>query len=171
MFIWKMLLKLPENYDSYAALIGRGTHPAFANLSRKYPVKSQKCTRLLERTLSALAHWSPIFAECDYLPLLIFPFVKLFQNNQVICFEVVASLLSNYETLLTHKAVLLSNFNNLIILIGNWASCWFEFFPNPPMNILNMIENLLAYHDRNLLDHFMRYRINCQVGSTFMYFN
>lgn len=26
-----------------------------------------------------------------------------------------------------------------------------------------MIENLLAYHDRSLLDHFMRYRITCQI--------
>ncbi len=141
MFIWKMLLKLPENYDSYASLVERGSHPAYVDLPKKYPVKSQKCIRMLERTLSALAHWSPIFSECDYLPLLVFPFVKLFQNNQVICFEVCATLISN------------------------WCNCWFEFFPNPPMNILNMIENLLGYHDRNLLEHFMRYRINCQVSN------
>jgi len=139
MFIWKTLLKLPENYESYASLIERGTHPAYTNLAKKYPLKSQKCIRLLERTLSALAHWSPIFAECDYLPLLIFPFVKLFQNNQVVCFEICASL------------------------ICNWCQYWFEFFPNPPMNILNMIENLLSYHDRTLLDHYMRYRITCQI--------
>ena len=84
MFIWKTLLKLPENYESYASLIERGIHPAFVDLAKKYPVKSQKCIRLLERTLSALAHWSPVFAETDYLPLLIFPFVKLFQNNHFI---------------------------------------------------------------------------------------
>lgn len=139
MFIWKTLLKLPENYESYASLVERGTHPAFLDLAKKYPLKSQKCIRLLERTLSALAHWSSIFAECDYLPLLIFPFVKLFQNNQVVCFEIVATL------------------------IFNWCQYWFEFFPNPPMNVLNMIENLLAYHDRSLLEHFMRYRITCQI--------
>lgn len=44
------------------------------------------------RTLSALAHWSAIFAETPYIPLLAFPFVKLFQNNQLICFEVVATV-------------------------------------------------------------------------------
>ena len=139
MFIWKLLLKLPENYESYAAFVERGTHPAYATLQKKYPLKSQKCVRLLERTLSALAHWSPLLAECDYLPLLIFPFVKLFQNNQVTCFEIVATWLNN------------------------WCQHWFEFFPHPPMNILNMIENLLAYHDRLLLDHFMRFRITCQI--------
>ena len=45
------------------------------------------------RILSALAHWSAVFGETEYLPLLVFPFVKLFQNNQLICFEVVASVL------------------------------------------------------------------------------
>lgn len=44
------------------------------------------------RTLSALAHWSAIFAETPYIPLLAFPFVKLFQNNQLVCFEVVATV-------------------------------------------------------------------------------
>lgn len=44
------------------------------------------------RTLSALAHWSAIFGETPYIPLLAFPFVKLFQNNQLICFEVVATV-------------------------------------------------------------------------------
>ena len=45
------------------------------------------------RILSALAHWSAVFGETEFLPLLVFPFVKLFQNNQLICFEVVATVL------------------------------------------------------------------------------
>lgn len=49
---------------------------------------------LIPRTLSALAHWSAIFSDTPYLPLLTFPFVKLFQNNPLICFEVVATLIS-----------------------------------------------------------------------------
>lgn len=93
MFIWKTILRLPENYEAYASFVERGTHPAFLNLTKKYPLKSQKSIRLLERTLSALAHWSPIFADCDYLPLMIFPFVKLFENNQVTCFEMIATLI------------------------------------------------------------------------------
>ncbi len=48
---------------------------------------------VLFRCLSALAHWSPIFGETDFLPMLAFPFVKLFQNNQLICFEIVATIL------------------------------------------------------------------------------
>ncbi len=46
------------------------------------------------RTLSVLANWAPILADCEYLPLLIFPFVKLFQNNHVTCFEIIVTFLS-----------------------------------------------------------------------------
>jgi len=53
------------------------------------------CTLVLcFRVLSSLAHWSPIFGETEYLPLLTFPFVKLFQNNQLVCFEVISTVLS-----------------------------------------------------------------------------
>ena len=49
------------------------------------------------RVLSALAHWAPIFGETDYLPMMAFPFVKLFQNNQLVCFEIIASVLGKSE--------------------------------------------------------------------------
>ena len=52
------------------------------------------------RTLSALAHWSAIFGEVDYLALLSFPFVKLFQNNQLICFEMIATILGKSSVLI-----------------------------------------------------------------------
>ncbi|KAH0509588.1 TBC1 domain family member 31 [Microtus ochrogaster] len=91
------------------------------------------------RTLSALAHWSAIFSDTPFLPLLAFPFVKLFQNNQLICFEVVATL------------------------IINWCQHWFEYFPNPPINILSMIENVLAFHDKELLQHFIERDVTSQL--------
>ncbi|KAM9302910.1 TBC1 domain family member 31 isoform 1-T1 [Morus bassanus] len=91
------------------------------------------------RTLSALAHWSAIFAETPYIPLLAFPFVKLFQNNQLICFEVVATV------------------------VVNFCQHWFEYFPNPPVNILSMMENVLAHHDKELLQHLIKYNVTSQV--------
>ncbi|XP_073925248.1 TBC1 domain family member 31 isoform X2 [Castor canadensis] len=139
MFIWRSLLQLPENHTAFSSLIDKGTHAAFLNLQKKYPIKSRKLLRVLQRTLSALAHWSAIFSDTPYLPLLAFPFVKLFQNNQLICFEVVATL------------------------IINWCQHWFEYFPNPPINILNMIENVLAFHDRELLQHFINHDITSQL--------
>ncbi|XP_042321412.1 TBC1 domain family member 31 isoform X2 [Sceloporus undulatus] len=139
MFVWRSLLHLPENHLAFSSLLDKGTHSAFVHLQNDYPIKSRKLLRVLQRTLSALAHWSTIFGELPYVPLLAFPFVKLFQNNQLICFEVVATV------------------------IVNWCQHWFEFFPNPPVNVLSMVENILAHHDKELLQHLMNYNITSQV--------
>ena len=138
LFIWKNLLQLPENHEAFSSLIDKGTHAVYVNIHEEYPIKSRKLLRVLQRTCSALAHWSPIFAEVKFLPVIIFPFVKLFQNNALVCFEVAASVLLN------------------------WCQHWFEFFPNPPINILSMVENLLAHHDKNLLNHFVTNKITSQ---------
>ncbi|XP_053494420.1 LOW QUALITY PROTEIN: TBC1 domain family member 31 [Ictalurus furcatus] len=137
MFIWRSLLQLPENHAVFSSLTDKGLHSAYMCLHERYPIKSHKLQRGLQRVLSALAHWSAIFGEAEYLPLLAFPFVKLFQNNPLICFEVVATV------------------------IVNWCQHWFEYFPNPPLNILSMVENVLAHHDKELLRHF----VDCGVTS------
>ncbi|CAH1780305.1 unnamed protein product [Owenia fusiformis] len=138
-FIWRCLLKLPENHTAYAALVDKGTHSMYANIHQQYPIKSRKLLRILQRTLSCIAHWSPIFGETQFLPLMAFPFVKLFQNNQLVCFEIIASILVN------------------------WCQHWFEFFPNPPINMLAMVENLLGHHDKHLLQHFVKYGVTSQI--------
>ncbi|KAM6278382.1 TBC1 domain family member 31 isoform 4-T4 [Spheniscus humboldti] len=139
MFVWRSLLQLPENHLAFSSLIDKGTHSAFVNIQNEYPIKSRKLLRVLQRTLSALAHWSAIFAETPYIPLLAFPFVKLFQNNQLICFEVVATV------------------------VVNFCQHWFEYFPNPPVNVLSMMENVLAHHDKELLQHLIKYNVTSQV--------
>ncbi|XP_053323664.1 TBC1 domain family member 31 [Spea bombifrons] len=139
MFIWRSLLQLPENHAAFSSLTDKGIHSQYLRLHQDYPIKSRKLLRVLQRTLSALAHWSVIFGETKYLPLLAFPFVKLFQNNQLICFEVVATVISN------------------------WCQHWFEYFPNPPINILSMIENVLVHHDKELLQHFVNYGVTSQI--------
>ncbi|XP_057879336.1 TBC1 domain family member 31 isoform X1 [Melospiza georgiana] len=139
MFVWRSLLQLPENHLAFSSLIDRGIHSAFVNIQKEYPIKSGKLLRVLQRTLSALAHWSAIFAEIPYMPLLAFPFVKLFQNNQLICFEVVATV------------------------VVNFCQHWFEYFPNPPINVLGMMENVLAHHDKELLQHLIKYNVTSQV--------
>uniref|UniRef100_UPI00398F2198 TBC1 domain family member 31 isoform X1 n=1 Tax=Pristiophorus japonicus TaxID=55135 RepID=UPI00398F2198 len=139
MFIWRSLLQLPENHAAFSSLTDKGTHAAYLGIHEKYPIKSQKLLRILQRVLSVMAHWSAIFSEVSYLPLLAFPFVKLFQNNQLIGFEVVATV------------------------IINWCQHWFEYFPNPPLNLLSMIENILAHHDKELLQHLMKYNVTTQT--------
>ena len=46
----------------------------------------------------------------------------------------------------------------------NWCGQWFEYFPNPPLNVLAMVENCLAHHDASLLEHFIKYNIASHVG-------
>ncbi|KAM6994460.1 TBC1 domain family member 31 [Tautogolabrus adspersus] len=139
MFVWRSLLCLPENHAAYSSLTDKGLHLAYLSLQDKYPIKSLKLQRGLQRVLSALAHWAAIFGEVEYLPLVAFPFVKLFQNNPMLCFEVVATVLVN------------------------WCQHWFEYFPNPPLNILSMVENVLAHHDKELLQHLVDCGITSQL--------
>ena len=49
MFIWRSLLKLPENHVAYSSLVDKGTHTAFARLHEEYPIKSRKLLRVLQR--------------------------------------------------------------------------------------------------------------------------
>ncbi|XP_066540081.1 TBC1 domain family member 31 [Hoplias malabaricus] len=139
MFIWRSLLRLPENHTAFSSLTDKGVHSAYLCLQERYPIKSHRLQRGLQRILSALAHWSAIFGETEYLPLVAFPFVKLFQNNPLVCFEVVATV------------------------IVNWCQHWFEYFPNPPLNILSMVENVLAHHDKELLQHFVDFGVTSQL--------
>jgi len=38
----------------------------------------------------------------------------------------------------------------------NWCQHWFEYFPYPPINVLSMIEHVLAEHDPELLEFYYR---------------
>ena len=48
-------------------------------------------------------------------------------------------------------------------LSANWCQHWFEFFPNPPVNILGMVENVLVHHDKRLMQHFVSCNVTSQV--------
>lgn len=36
----------------------------------------------------------------------------------------------------------------------NWCQYWFEYFPFPPINVLSVVENVLAEHDSELLEFY-----------------
>ncbi|KAA0185733.1 TBC1 domain family member 31, partial [Fasciolopsis buskii] len=50
----------------------------------------------------------------------------------------------------------------------NWCFTWFEYFPNPPINVLCMVENLLAYTDPDLYNHFVRYDVTTEASIPFI---
>lgn len=54
----------------------------------------------------------------------------------------------------------------LFVCLVNWCQHWFEYFPNPPLNILSMAENVLAHHDKELLQHLVDCGITSQVTTT-----
>ena len=139
LFIWRNILQLPENHLAFSVLVDKGTHPSYSSLHKQYPIKSRRLLRAMQRVLSALGFWSPIFAEAGWLPMLVFPFIKMFPNNQIIAFEIAATILLN------------------------WCQKWFEYFPHPPLSVLAMIETLLAHHDAALLEHLVKCDVTAQT--------
>jgi hypothetical protein len=92
-FIWRALLEVPQSAGAFQALVSKGVHQRAALLHSKFPITDAKLSRGLLRILSALAYWSPVLGECEFLPPLVFPFVKLFQNNHLLCFEICATVI------------------------------------------------------------------------------
>jgi hypothetical protein len=68
-----------------------------------------------------LAHWCPIFAEIDYIPNLVFPFVKAIRNDDLVLFEVVVSFFMQH------------------------CQLWFETYPSEPAHMLKTsVETVLG---------------------------
>lgn len=97
------------------------------NYDELYPLKDISAQRNLKRIVSALVYLSKVFGQCDYIPKFVFPFVKEFDNNLILCFEVIATILLNHGQL------------------------WFEFAPLEPVNYLGMVENILLHYEPQLL--------------------
>lgn len=134
--IWSSLLNTPRNRDAYSSLVDKGIHPVYKDIEKQFTIHSSATLKNLKRLLSCLAHWCPLFGVMKFLPGFVFPFVKVLQKDPLLLFECVATVFFNY------------------------CQLWFEYAPFPPISILSMIENILAEHDPQLLDHF------CVVGIT-----
>ncbi|KAF2887046.1 hypothetical protein ILUMI_19127, partial [Ignelater luminosus] len=137
--IWSHLLELPNNSQQYNVFINVSSQLSFEDLETTYPIESKTSLKNLKRLLSNLVTWSPFFAQVPYLPVFVFPFVKVFQNEPVLCFEAVCTI------------------------IANWCQHWFEYFPLPPINVLAMIENLLLEHDPELLNFFTNLNVTSKL--------
>ncbi|OQR83047.1 hypothetical protein ACHHYP_15167 [Achlya hypogyna] len=139
MLAWRYLLELPDNADAFGALLAKGVHPAFLRLERQYPIQNQRLFRRLQRLLSAVAFWCPALGEVDYLPGLVFPFVKVCDNNDVMAFEVVA-------TLLLH-----------------WGRDFLVRYPYPPLHVLRVLEKELERRDPQLFLHFVAHGVPAET--------
>lgn len=133
--IWKTILRLPQSADEFGALIKRGRHSSTVNYRERYPLADASATRMLQRIVSCLSHWSPVFGQTQWIANFVFPFLKIFEHDAMVCFEVVATVLLNH------------------------GQHWFEFHPLPPINYLGMVENVLAHFEPTLVLHYTRIQV------------
>lgn len=129
--LWRYLLKLPENDAHFAELVKRGAHQAYSTtaFTRKCPLESRRLFNRLQGACSQLAHWSPIFGEVDYLPQLVFPFVLIFEDDELSALETVMSFMMW------------------------WGFAWHVSYPNPPPHVTDTADALLLMHEPNLHRH------------------
>ena len=90
---WRFLLDLPLNKDSFQVYTRKGVHPVFKHLYKKYPIGQHRLYNKLVRTLSCLGSWCPIFYDVEYLPQIVFPFIKVIPNDDLLVFETVMALI------------------------------------------------------------------------------
>ncbi|KAH9138901.1 hypothetical protein AeRB84_016791 [Aphanomyces euteiches] len=133
---WKYLLRLPENNATFEHLLAKGDHPAMLRLHETYPIQNQRLFRRLKRILSALAFWCPIYGEVQSVPALVFPFVKVCANNDLVAFEVVLSVLLH------------------------WGRDFVLQYPHPPRHQLLRLDQTLQERDPQLHAHFSSHQIS-----------
>ena len=114
--------------------------------------------------LSSLTFWSPIFGDLDYLPNMIFPFIKVYRNDLFSCFEVVMSVLGTIFWPLVRGRIIDTALNSLLTIKSvNYCQGWWDYFPNPPIEVLNGLNELMTHFEPELYEHFRRNIISSQV--------
>ncbi|XP_058456724.1 TBC1 domain family member 31 [Malaya genurostris] len=137
--IWRTLLELPQNSDGFNVLLMKGHHPCVCDYDTNFSDIEPRIVRNVKKIVSCLAHWSPVFAHCDFLPFFVHPFVKIYHNDSLTCFEAVATILLNH------------------------CQLWFEFAPLEPFNYLGMIENILCEYEPNLMIFYREHNISSRI--------
>ncbi|GAB6033743.1 TBC1 domain member 31 [Chamberlinius hualienensis] len=137
--IWRHILRLPLNKQTFTTLLNRGLHPAYTNLEDRFPIEDEQLMKLFKKILSAFANWCPLFAEVSYFPIMIFPFVRSLHQNMLVCFEVIMTYLVN------------------------WCCDWFKIYPAVPLPSLAKVETYLEKHCPQLLAHFIKFNVSMRV--------
>ncbi|CAN0107186.1 unnamed protein product [Scytosiphon promiscuus] len=127
---WKFLLHLPGNSRQFARLVSGGPNPAvLASLAVRYPLRDRRMARKTAVLVSALASWSPIMAEVEFVPGWVFPFVVVFAQDDLGAFEAALSFFLH------------------------WGSRLLVTFPQPPVPVLAGMELVMRRADRELAAH------------------
>ncbi|KAH7492564.1 TBC1 domain family member 31 [Phytophthora ramorum] len=137
--VWRFLLRLPKNEESFRSLVAKGKHPVFVRLKDQYPLQDNRIFRRLHRILSAIVYWCPAFGEASYLPAVVYPFVKIFRENDLAAFEASVSVMLH------------------------WCGDFLVSLPYPPVFAMSAIEKELARRDAQLFDHFTQYQVTSEA--------
>ena len=129
LLIWRFLLQLPNNECAHRGLTEKGLHPAHAGVHARTSLRDRRLSLRLERLLSCLAHWCPLFEEATDLDVAVFPWVLAFGPDDVAAFEAVATVLAN------------------------WGQRFYECHPYPPVELLAGAASLLSHHAPVLAAH------------------
>ena len=130
LMMWKTLLKLPENSDTFALLLKKDSISSVSNYDDRFSLIDHKTMNNLKQIVSCIVHWTPVFENVSYLPKFVLPFVKMSRGDLLFCFEL------------------------LLTIFFNHCQLWFEFLPlmDKPCNYLNLIENVLMEVDGDLFE-------------------
>ncbi|XP_049542802.1 TBC1 domain family member 31 [Anopheles darlingi] len=139
--IWRAVLELPGDTESYGALLQRGQHPCVADYENRYGGASghgydQRTVRNLKKIVSCLAHWCPVFGLVDYVPDFVLPFVR---------HQPTLDALAVFETVAT--------------VLLNQCQLWFEFAPLEPFNYLALVGSVLDECEPRLAHFYRRHGI------------
>ena len=147
--IWRFILQLPGNSSAFIGLAGKGTHPCFVNAISSLPKLPKTVFSKVDTVVSALAYWSPLFAELSWLPHLVTPFAMVFKGDDLSCFETV------------------------MCIVTHWLQHWFDFFPSPAVVNIQSVENILEASDNELYLYLKRIpklsEIIAEMLNTFLY--
>ncbi|XP_055851511.1 TBC1 domain family member 31-like [Episyrphus balteatus] len=138
LLIWAALLDVPCNKSKFSEIVKMGTHSTAVALNASLKLKDSTARRYLIKIFSCLGHWSKIFGISDFVPEFIFPFVKIFSNSLTVCFEIIATILTNQ------------------------CQLWFEFHPLEPQNYLGMCENILNHFDPQLVKFYSKTQVTAK---------
>ena len=157
--LWRLLLRLPENAAELASVSLRGTHPAYRLMHREYPVGGDHRLFLrLQAVCSNLAHWTPLLAEVDYLPALVYPFVLVFGADEVSDPPLPPWTIPHIDPALicchfTSPSLKVAATETVMTLLMWWGHSWMATHPHPPVHITDSLDALLRLHDPPLHAH------------------
>ncbi|KAG8348773.1 hypothetical protein ERJ75_000035800 [Trypanosoma vivax] len=126
---WRFLSKLPEKRftaPQYAQLLSKGTHPSASSLIKPFPLDNKQTQESMEKVLSILAWHLPMFAVIHFLPLIVYPFLRVLKNDLQTTVELV------------------------LVFLSNWGQEFFQFYPHHPVALTTLLDELLRREDEQL---------------------